>query len=84
MAAITQVRNSLWTADGEVPLTQKDVIPVTREDIILLSKLHEFAFKHQINIFCKRCSKAIQGQNNDSSKLLAVACQCREWVFDGR
>lgn len=81
---LTQVRKSLWTSEGEVPLDQKDVVHVTRPEIIMLSNLHAFAAKHQINIFCKRCAKAITGQNNDSSKVLAVACQCREFVFDGR
>lgn len=71
--------SSLWTPDGEVSIRERDVTPVTREEIILLSKLHEFAVKHDIVIFCKRCEKNISGQNNATTRTLSVACQCREF-----
>lgn len=66
---------------GEVSLEPKESIPVSRKEIEMLSWLHQFAFQQQINIFCKRCEKPITGQNNDSSPVLRVACQCREWIF---
>lgn len=81
MSNINRANRSLWTPTGEVLTAEKDVVPVTRNEIILLSHLHEFAAKHQINIFCKRCEKLITGQNNDDSKRLSVACQCREFRF---
>lgn len=72
---------SLWTPGGEVPLAQRGVVPINRQELILLSRLHEFAVKHQINIFCKRCSKPITGQNTGQEKHPYVACQCREFRF---
>lgn len=75
---------SLWTPQGEVPTMERGITPITREEIILLSKLQEFAVRHDIVIFCKRCERNVSGQNNDSSKVLSVSCQCREWRFDGR
>lgn len=75
-------KRSLYIAgQGEVLLDEKDVVQVTRPEIILLSQLHEFAAKHQVNIFCKRCEKAITGGNNASSPYLSVSCQCREWRY---
>jgi hypothetical protein len=77
--------NSLWTPDGMVPLAERGVTPVTRREIIMLSELHEFAFNNELTgLVCKRCDHEVRGQNNDSSKVLTVACQCREWRFDGR
>lgn len=76
--------SKLWTPTGFVETAEKDVVPVDRQEIILLSHLQEFAYKHQINIFCKRCEQPIRGQNNDSSKTLAVACQCREFRYVGQ
>lgn len=60
-----------------------DVIPISRQELQLLSLLHEFAVKHEINIFCKRCEKAITGQNNDTDRQPSVACACREWRYGG-
>lgn len=77
-------RKSLYIpGEGEVSLEQKDVIPINIKELRMLADLHEFAHKHQINIFCKRCERAITGQNNDSEpdKRPSVSCQCREWVF---
>lgn len=81
---LTQVANQLWTPDGEVPLREKDVTPVTRQEIITLSHFHEFAQRHNITVVCKRCDTAITGANNGNSRLLSVSCKCREWRFDGR
>jgi hypothetical protein len=81
---VTQVHKSLWTPTGEKRLEEKGVSPVTRKEIIMLSELHEFAFKQELNVFCKRCEQPIRGQNNDSSRLLAVECQCRTWIYDAR
>ena len=74
---------SIWTPDGEISTEQKGVVEVTRQDIIMLSQLQEFAYNHQINIFCKRCEKPIRGQNNDNPdiKTLSVSCQCREFRY---
>lgn len=80
---LTQVRKRLWTPDGERPLDEKDVIQIDQRELILLGHLHEFANKHQIVIFCKRCEQNIAGQNNDSpsNRTPSVSCQCREWRF---
>lgn len=81
MPSITPVAQTLWTPDGDVPLREKDVIPLSPQEVRMLSLLHEFAHTHQINIFCKRCSTPITGQNNDSSPYVSVNCQCREWRY---
>lgn len=76
-------RSSLWTPDGMVP-TERDVEPLTRDEIITLSKMQEIAFKHQLTIFCRKCEKMMAGQNNGSSKVLTLQCQCRQLRYDGR
>lgn len=72
---------TMWTPEGEVPLAEKDVIPITRNDIILLSKLHEFAQQHDIAVVCRKCDRSIGGHNNDTVQYLSVACQCREFRY---
>lgn len=53
------------------------------QEVKMLSWLHEWAAKEQINIFCKGCEQPITGQNNDAPdiKHVSVFCQCREWRF---
>lgn len=62
---------------------EKDITELTVQEVRMLSWLHEWAYKHQVNIFCKRCEQAITGQNNDSpdTKHVEVACGCRTWRF---
>lgn len=76
-------RGSLWTMDGEVPLRERDVIPLTEREVRMLSWLHQWAADQQVNIFCKRCERPITGANNDDPNIrsVSVACQCRTWVF---
>ena len=75
---------TLWTPGGMHALEEKDVVPLTHREVIMLSELHEFAFNHKLRIICCKCDNQITGQNNDSSKVLSVQCQCREFRFDGR
>lgn len=79
--AVTEVRNSLWTPEGEKLLSEKNVTPVPREELAFWTALHDYAFKYNLSIVCRSCNSAITGQNNDSAKVLAVACQCREFRF---
>jgi hypothetical protein len=72
---------SLWTPEGNVPLLGKDVVPISRAEIINLSKLHEFAQQHGLSLVCKRCDKAITGANANLQTGAAVACQCREFRY---
>lgn len=71
--------NSLWTPDG-MSRIEKDVEPLTREEIVILSKMHEVAHRHQIVLVCKHCDSSFQGLNNDDPavKTLGVSCRCRE------
>lgn len=73
----------LWTPQGEVGLAEKNIIELLPQEVRMLADLHEFAHKHQINIFCKRCEQPVTGQNNDApgQTHVSVACQCREWRF---
>lgn len=81
---VSTVAKSLWTPNGEVSTQEKDVTPISRDEIITLSKMHEIAFRHGMSVVCKRCDHAFTGQNNDQSRVLSIACQCRELRFDGR
>jgi hypothetical protein len=67
--------------DGSLAGVEKDVIPLREQEVRMLAWLHEWAHHQQVNVFCKKCEKAITGQNNDSSPYVSVSCQCREWRF---
>lgn len=69
---------AIWTPDGMVDTREKGVEPVTREEIIILSKMHEIAQRLGITVNCRRCDHSFTGQNNDQSKVLSVSCRCRE------
>lgn len=74
--------SKLWTPSGEVPIAERDVIPITAKELQMLSILHEFAHKYQITVVCKRCDSSLQGKNNGHETVSAgVACQCREFRF---
>lgn len=75
---------SLWTPGGEHPVQERGVEPVTRDEIITLSKMQEICFNHDLTIFCRKCEKMIAGQNNGNSKVLTLQCQCRQLRYDGR
>lgn len=80
--SLTKVKNSIYIeGEGEHLIDEKDVIPISHRDLVMLSWLHEFAAKQGINIFCKQCERHISGGNNDSSTHLSVSCQCREWRY---
>lgn len=59
---------------------------LTQHQLVMLSFLHEWAYKFQLTITCKRCNSAVVGRNNDADikagKFASVACQCTEWVYD--
>lgn len=82
--AIRTAHKALWTPTGMVNTREKDVEGLTREEIILFSKLHEMGHKFKFSVVCQFCDTAFTGQNNDQSKVLAIACQCRELRFDRR
>lgn len=78
-------RKSLWTPQGEKPFEAKDQVLLTQPQLAALSFLHEWAFKYELTITCKRCNSAVVGRNSDSEvsagKHPTVACQCTEWVY---
>lgn len=74
-------RPGLWTPQGDVPLVGKDEVPLTREEIIVLSKLHELAHRHGWTLVCKSCDTSISGANANLSAGAAVACHCREFRY---
>jgi hypothetical protein len=82
--AIDQVRKGgLWTPEGVVDLG-KDQQAITREDLIILARFHEFAQKHKIEVRCMRCGASFTGNNNDASIAkgsASVACRCRELIY---
>lgn len=71
---------SLWTPEGMVSTRERGVQDVTREEIIILSKMHEVAQRLGITVVCKRCDTAFTGRNNDSPDVqtLSVECHCRQ------
>lgn len=82
---LTKIRNSLYIpGQGEVSLSEKDVIPINHKELVMLSWLHEFAAKHQINIFCKNCEQPVRGNNQEGQQVRpSVSCQCREFRYGG-
>ena len=73
----------LWTPGGDV-MVNKETESLSRGEIIILSKMHEIAHHRRMAVTCMDCGQSFTGQNNDSSKVLAIACACRELRFDGR
>lgn len=71
---------ALWTPEGMVGV-EKDVIPLTRPELITLSRMHEFASKYGLSLVCKKCDSAITGANNNATPAPAVSCTCREWRY---
>lgn len=75
----------LFGADGHVAVHEEvGRVEVTRQEIIMLSLLHEFAQKHHIKVVCQKCERPFHGNNNDTKAELAVSCQCREFFFRQR
>lgn len=70
----------LWTPSGGMAPIERDVEPLNREEIVILSKMHEIAQRHQIVLVCRHCDSALTGQNNDDPavKTLTISCKCRE------
>ena len=74
---------SLWTPGGEVAVMGKDVVPLTRPDILMLVALSDFAAKHRITIYCQKCEQPIRGDNTGQESHPSVACTCREFRYSG-
>lgn len=75
--------SSLWTPEGEVSTLEKDVVHITKADLAILARFHEFAQKYQFSVVCPRCDTALMGANNDSTITPSVACKCRELRYIG-
>jgi hypothetical protein len=85
--ALTQVRKGgLWTPEGIIDVEEKDVLHLSPDDVRAFSWLQVFIARHKlkVSLVCNRCNHAITGTNNDSSKVLSMACRCTEWRLDGR
>lgn len=79
---IDQVAKSLLLPDGtHHPLRERDVTMLEPHEVRMLSWLHDWAYKNQLSIVCKRCDSAITGQNNDAARSISVTCLCHEWRF---
>lgn len=79
---VDQVRNSLWTPDGERALVERDVIPVQNAmERVTFARMHEIAQRYGISLVCKRCDSSIEGKNNGHDAVPSVSCKCREWRF---
>lgn len=74
---------SLWTPGGEIPLRQKDVIPLSREEIVTFAELDQIARRYKLQLTCLKCDKPILGVDNARAEqnTLSVACNCREFRF---
>lgn len=57
---------------------QADIEPLTREEIIVFSQMHEIAQRRKIELRCMKCGGSFTGHNNDSTAVLSVQCKCRE------
>ena len=77
----TQVRNRLWTPQGEHAI-EKDVEIIDNPmERVAFIRMHEVAHRLGLALICKRCDTAIQGRNNGEEAIPTVACQCREFRF---
>lgn len=72
---------ALWTPDGMVRVREKDVIPITRNELGMLAMLDRFARNHQLMVICAKCDTSVGGKNNGQEQTPSVACQCREFRF---
>lgn len=76
-----QVKNDLWTPEGNVSLN-KDVQAIEKRHVQALSVMHDLSHKvGGIEVRCMRCGSAFQGHNNDTSRTLSIVCRCRELRF---
>lgn len=71
---------SLWTPQGMVQ-TEKDVLPLTRTELIALSHLHAIAQKFKWTLLCQKCGSVVTGQNTGHESAPAVSCKCREYRY---
>jgi hypothetical protein len=81
MSNVVGAQKTLWTPDGNVPVREKDVVPITRNDLGMLAMLHRFAQTHGLIVVCERCDTSLGGKNNGHEANPSVACQCREFRF---
>lgn len=81
MPSIASVNKSLWTPEGEVAINPKGVVRINQLELIMLSRLHEFAQTYGLTVVCQRCDHAITGKNGGNESNPAVSCQCREFRF---
>lgn len=80
--AVDQVRNSLWTPDGERALAEKDVIQVTNAmERVTFARMHEIAHRYGIALVCRRCDSSIEGKNSGQDAIPSVECKCQQWRF---
>ncbi len=74
--------HKLWTPEGVV--AEKDVIPISRRDVLILANLHELAQKYGFVLVCKACDNSILGRNSgheQSGEDVTVSCACREFRY---
>lgn len=75
---------AIWTPEGMVSTEQRGVQPITRDEIVTLSKMQEVAHRvGDIVVLCRRCDSAFTGRNNDSPdiKTLSIECKCRQLLY---
>lgn len=80
MALDTQAK-TLWTPGGNVPIREKDVVPITRDELGMLAMLDRFARNHGLIIVCPKCDGSLIGKNNGQETHPSVACGCREFRY---
>lgn len=81
MGKVQEPAKSLWTPGGEIRIREKDVVPLTREEIGCLIGLDAFSRKHGVTVECHSCGKSLVGQNNGHETYFSVTCECREYRY---
>lgn len=71
---------TLWTPDGERRI-ERDVVPITRNELGMLAMLDRFARNHGLMVLCPKCDHTLTGQNNGEERTPSVSCHCREFRF---
>lgn len=75
------VSDKLWTPSGEVPIAERGVVAISKQDLQVLARFHEFAQRYGLCVVCPKCDHSLRGANDGHQTSASVACQCREFRF---
>lgn len=72
---------ALWTPDGMVSVSERDVVPISLKELRALANMHEVCQRLGLTVVCMKCDKSLSGRNDGHSTTASVSCGCRELRF---